>query len=361
MQTTLRQIRDYGARGNDWEKLLGFLNKKKADDEPLTLSKILDATDLTCALWCLRAVKGYDKEKRLYAVWCARQVQHLMKEEASVKALDVAERYANGEASDEELQKAKAAAKYVADVQRYRVMYSHHVPDSEKLLAEVSAAEAAEATTWMNPAFAASLAALHAAGAQTTMNSFAIEFTQAQELRRLLALESSSSTLNETKMKHPYAEELRRRRLALESSSSTLNETKMKHPYAEVLIAIANGEKIQHQLSSGKWVDTNATVALSEISDASYPLGKYRVKPKTININGIEVPEPLREAPPRFTEVWRLSLDDKPEKYRYDHNCELRKYLLAAGMLHLTREAALLHSKALRSFTDPRVIVEGTK
>ena len=51
-----------------------------------------------------------DKELRLFAVWCARQVQHLMPDPRSVAALDVAERHADGKATDVELAEARAAA-----------------------------------------------------------------------------------------------------------------------------------------------------------------------------------------------------------------------------------------------------------
>ena len=40
-----------------------------------------------------------DKTLRLFAVGCARKVQHLMKDQRSIDALDVAERYANGNAT----------------------------------------------------------------------------------------------------------------------------------------------------------------------------------------------------------------------------------------------------------------------
>ena len=52
-----------------------------------------------------------DVELRRFAVWSARQVQHLMTDERSVNALDVAERYANGAATDEELAAARAASR----------------------------------------------------------------------------------------------------------------------------------------------------------------------------------------------------------------------------------------------------------
>ena len=55
-----------------------------------------------------------DKLMRLFAVWCARQVQHLMKDERSLKALDVAENFANGLATKEELAAAWVAARDAA-------------------------------------------------------------------------------------------------------------------------------------------------------------------------------------------------------------------------------------------------------
>ena len=103
MITTLNAIRKHQPCKSGWEKLLSYLGKTKADDEPLEITTILDSNGLNDALWCLRAVEGRDREIRLYAVWCARQVQYLMKDQRSIDALDVAERYANGEATGDEL------------------------------------------------------------------------------------------------------------------------------------------------------------------------------------------------------------------------------------------------------------------
>ena len=55
-----------------------------------------------------------ERELRLFAVWCARQVQHLLTDPRSIKAIDVAERYANGEATEEELEEAQDAAWHAA-------------------------------------------------------------------------------------------------------------------------------------------------------------------------------------------------------------------------------------------------------
>lgn len=110
MKTTLNAIREHSPCHEGWTKLLKHLGKTKADDEPVSIVTVLDSNGLDDALWCLRAVKGHDRELRLYAVWCARQVQHLMTDPRSIAALDVAERFANGEATDEERDAAWADA-----------------------------------------------------------------------------------------------------------------------------------------------------------------------------------------------------------------------------------------------------------
>ena len=110
MKTTLNKIREHSPCYYGWEKLLKHLGKTKADDEPLGITTILDSNGFEDALWCLRAVEGHDREIRLYAVWCARQVQHLMTDQRSLDALDAAERYANGQATDGELSAAIFAA-----------------------------------------------------------------------------------------------------------------------------------------------------------------------------------------------------------------------------------------------------------
>ena len=110
MKTTLNQIRAKVPCTIGWEKLLRHLGKTQADDEPVSIITILDSNGLRDAIWCLRAVEGHDKEIRLFAVWCARQVQHLMKDKRSIDALDVAERYASGLATRDELEASRKAA-----------------------------------------------------------------------------------------------------------------------------------------------------------------------------------------------------------------------------------------------------------
>lgn len=51
-----------------------------------------------------------DKDLRLFSCWCVRQVWHLLTDERSRNAVEVAERYAVGDATEEELVAARDAA-----------------------------------------------------------------------------------------------------------------------------------------------------------------------------------------------------------------------------------------------------------
>jgi hypothetical protein len=108
--TTLNKIRKHSPCASGWKTLLKFLNKETADNETLPFRIIFESNGLDDALWCTRAAPEYAKEWRLYAVWCARRIQHLITDERSIHAIDVAERYANGEATEGELTAAHAVA-----------------------------------------------------------------------------------------------------------------------------------------------------------------------------------------------------------------------------------------------------------
>ena len=118
MKTTLKQIRAAGPCGlhltEDGErtgylKLKHYFGKGYGDDTPISIATVIDSNGLDDALWCLRAVKGHQREMRLFAVWCARQVEPLMGDERSKNVLTIAERHANGAATDAELDAALAA------------------------------------------------------------------------------------------------------------------------------------------------------------------------------------------------------------------------------------------------------------
>ena len=110
LTTTLNRIKVYSPGLVRWQKLLKYLGKTVADDESLPFSVILDSNGLEDALWCCRTAPEHNRVWRLYTMWCARQVQYLMTDQRSLDALDVVERYANGQATDKELSAAQDAA-----------------------------------------------------------------------------------------------------------------------------------------------------------------------------------------------------------------------------------------------------------
>ena len=95
-----------------------------------------------------------DKDLRLFAVWSARQVQNLMADKCSIDALDVAERFANGLATNEELAAARAAAGVAAEAAARAAWAAARV-----------AAGAAARAAWAAARDAAGAAAWDAAGA----------------------------------------------------------------------------------------------------------------------------------------------------------------------------------------------------
>ena len=75
---------------------------------------------------------------------------------------------------------------------------------------------------------------------------------------------------------------------------------------------------------------------------------EYRRKPKTITVNGIEVPEPIREAPKvgeKFFFV-DLSVSTLTTHFSWENDAFDRDWL-NKGLLHFTKEAAIAHAKAM--------------
>lgn len=130
----------------------------------------------------------------------------------------------------------------------------------------------------------------------------------------------------------------------------------MKHKHADLYMDFA----LEAQTNDKPWL------AFEWYSDGNamwYPCNEYicfdkdtefRIKPKTININGFEVPEHVNVQLalntiyfwPTLgvydTDLWDSSIwNDDP----------LDKRLLKKGLVYLSQEAAEIHAKALLSFT----------
>ena len=146
LTTTFHLLRKHHACKDRYAVLREAL-RGRGDDEPITMIEILDSNGLDDALWALRAVPDEqaaerDRLARLYACACARQVWHLLTDERSRAVIDVAERFAVGAATQDEL-KAAARDAYSAAYSAYSAAYS------------VAAARAADAAAYATYAYAA--------------------------------------------------------------------------------------------------------------------------------------------------------------------------------------------------------------
>ena len=77
------------------------------------------------------------------------------------------------------------------------------------------------------------------------------------------------------------------------------------------------------------------------------------LRSKTIRIGLFDVPEPLREAPEVGTRVFTPNLvnDDGYTDFNWDSDYTDNR-MLCRGLIHKTKESAILHSSALSSLTE---------
>ena len=127
------------------------------------------------------------------------------------------------------------------------------------------------------------------------------------------------------------------------------------NPYAHILHPIADGVdrfQIIPLQSDGTWQLRNASQMLEMIQRGHVPPEHMRVEPRTITINGREVPEPLRKAPAPGTEVYMPHLSDtRPVCRLMWQGDSHQQTLLARGLLHTTEQNCAAHADALLSFT----------
>lgn len=131
--TTLSDLRKKKACYDGYNKLVRSLQGKKftVEDsnlnsylrlnhtEEIPLTYILESNGFVDVLWTTRCLSGVDRDLRLYSVWCASNVVHLVDDQRIISALGIAEKFSNGEASSEELERsfclAHASIDYFSD------------------------------------------------------------------------------------------------------------------------------------------------------------------------------------------------------------------------------------------------------
>ena len=146
-------------------------------------------------LWVARHAMD-DKGNRLFAVWCAREALKLIPnpDPRSVEACNVAERFANGEATKEELKVAKGAAyAYVANAAAYanaaNAAYAAYAAaayaaDATASYAAKAAAYAADATASYAAKAAAGATASYAADAAADVAAYAADAAARNKARQ---------------------------------------------------------------------------------------------------------------------------------------------------------------------------------
>ena len=151
--TTLKQIRSHSPCEDGYKKLVKSLGGLSyGEDAPITFKQIYESNGYDDTLWCLRTVDGkWFPLWRHFACDAADDVRHLMIDDRSLNAIDVARRFADGLATEEELTAAVDAARAAAG-------------DAARAAAGDAAVDAAGGAAWAAALDAAGAAAWAAAG-----------------------------------------------------------------------------------------------------------------------------------------------------------------------------------------------------
>ena len=131
-----------------------------------------------------------------------------------------------------------------------------------------------------------------------------------------------------------------------------MSNTKKAHPHAEFLRAIADGDSVDD------WVATinhngaiyTPTYFSDDIlhGDLGFTMSR---KPRTVN--GIELPEPMREAPAIGSEYYRIRLSSAQIVVSCVWRDDAHDWrFLKRGLAHSRLYAAETHVSALLSFTE---------
>lgn len=120
----------------------------------------------------------------------------------------------------------------------------------------------------------------------------------------------------------------------------------MKHPHYDKIVQWAQdtSQKVWTLDGGGSWLLTSIPVWFT---DQEYHIGP--TPPKTMRtLGGLEYPAPETEAPETDTRVYLPALycDGHYTNARWDNSPEDNKYL-QAGLVHLTKEAAEAHARAI--------------
>lgn len=124
------------------------------------------------------------------------------------------------------------------------------------------------------------------------------------------------------------------------------------HPHADLMAKAAEIAKTDKEWWKHFEIKTPHFDAWSEMdNEVFFDNDEYRLKPRFIDINGHQVPEPVREPLEDDQEYWIADIRYAPSVFNWENNDADYRWL-ERGIIHLTKEAAESHSAALLSFTQ---------
>lgn len=124
------------------------------------------------------------------------------------------------------------------------------------------------------------------------------------------------------------------------------------HPHADLMAKAAEIAKTDKEWYRHFEIKTLHFDAWSEMcNEVFFVNDEYRLKPRFIDINDHQVPEPVREPLEDDQEYWIADIRYAPSVFNWENNDADYRWL-ERGIIHLTKEAAESHSAALLSFTQ---------
>lgn len=126
------------------------------------------------------------------------------------------------------------------------------------------------------------------------------------------------------------------------------------HPHADLMAKAAEIAKTDQYWQRHFEEKFHSTDKWNQMSDVFFQTHReYRLKPNFIDINGHQVPEPVRESLEIGAWFFMPSVDciemASKVKWREDEHCD---FYLRSGVVHTTEDAAIRHAVALLSFTQ---------
>lgn len=126
------------------------------------------------------------------------------------------------------------------------------------------------------------------------------------------------------------------------------------HPHADLMAKAAEIAKTDKEWYRHFEFKTCVMSSWSQLVWASCfdPNVQYRLRPSFIDINGHQVPEPVRELPDNDDLLWIADITQPTAAQLMWTSHQSDILMLDRGILHLTKEAAEAHIAALLSFTQ---------